>query len=558
MVSKTWNILNTYKPGCDVIDIILENRGIVEKKDVKTFLNPPSINLFLKDLPFEFKASLKQARNLIFEAMKNKSPIIIHGDYDADGICASAILFNTLKYELGYKDTFVFIPNRFKHGYGLSKSSIDAVIKIVAKSLASSENKKSLFITVDSGITSVAEVSYIKKLGHDVIITDHHQKPSKLPKADYILWNDTIVGATISWLLSKSLGSKNSNSIALAGLATVTDVQPLIGFNRTIVKNALSVLNENPPLGIKALLDVAKKSRGEITTYDLGWILGPRLNASGRLQDASNALDLLTSKDKKEVLSFAQKLNDINSDRQDKTLKMYELATTFDEKKIPKIIISRDENYHEGIIGLVAARLSQKYYRPAIVISEKGGVGKGSVRSVSGIDIISLLRKAEELFENVGGHPMAAGFTINLKNISKLEKKLETLAKKHIKKEQLIQKLTIDLEIPFSIIDLEFVKSLNVLKPFGIKNQEPKFVTNSLTIADITFVGREKKHLTMRVTDGSNTKKAIYFNALENDLVKNLRISDTIDIVYKLKENMFNGKTYIDLHLIDLKQSKPL
>lgn len=542
----------------NIIAELLKLRGLTKKSQVREFLNPPLIKNLVKEFPKDFKDSLKKAQKIIQKTIKDGIPIIIHGDYDADGICATAILYNTLKKELKYDRTFYMIPNRFDHGYGLSIDSIDTALENAVETGDSQKNpktpKKALFITVDSGITAVDEVKYIKKLGHDVIITDHHQKPKKPPEPDCLVWNDEMVGSTISWMLARTIGSKDSHSISLAALATVTDLQPVLGFNRTIVKAGLQVLNTNPPKGIKKLLEISGRGKYEVSTYDLGWIVGPRLNATGRMVEGSESLKLLIEEDELEVERIAMKLNQVNIQRQEKTFEMYDLAQDFDEENLPKIIFSRNEKYHEGIIGLVAARLVQKYFKPAVVISLSDGYGKGSVRSVPGIDIISILRKFDDIFEELGGHPMAAGFSIKEEKIPELEKRLLDYAKKHIDEELLKKVILIDLKIPIDKVSLDLFEKLERLKPFGIGNEEPVFLSENLGVASVNKVGAEKKHLSMKLFGNGNFYKAIWFYGSENEI--KIDVGNKIDVVYNLKRNEYNGNTYVDLVVKDIKPGK--
>lgn len=543
---KKWNVINKYQESGDIIESLLKTRGVTSEKDIQEFLNPPKALNFASAFTPEFKSSLLKAKKLILETMEQDIPIVIHGDYDADGICSTAILFNTLKFELGYENTFSFIPNRFEHGYGLSTKSIDEIIQ------KTNSPEKMLFITVDSGITSVTEVEYIKSLGYKIILTDHHQKPAQLPQADVLVWSDLMVGAGISWFLSKTLGSKNPQSIALATLATVTDLQPLVGINRSIVKEGLEVINTNPPAGLKKLLQVAGRGVGEVTTYDLGWVLGPRINASGRLVDASDSLLLMVEKNEELLEGIALKLNQTNTERQDKTLEMYEFASGFNSDDMPKIIISAHEDYHEGIIGLVAAKLVQKYYRPAIVISLNDGFGKGSVRSIPGIDIISVLRKHEELFINVGGHPMAAGFTIEKGNLPLLQKRLTQYCSENFDDSIFEPCVEVDMQIPLGLVNLELAHKLNKLKPYGVGNREPVFLSEKVGVAEVNTMGRENNHLLLRLYADGEYFKAIAFNNAV--LATELNIGDQIDVVYKIKENKFNGNIKLDLIIEDFKK----
>lgn len=538
-----WNVLHKYINGEDVVESILKSRDI---KNIQEFLNPFPIQDYIKDFPLDFRQGLLSSKNLIEESISNNLPIVIFGDYDSDGVNATAIIFNYLKKERGYEKTFYFIPNRFEHSYGISKEAIDDVLNRF-------NYPQILFITVDLGVTAYEEVKYLKDMGHKVIITDHHQKPDQLPKSDCLLWSDKICGSVISWILAKVLGSSDNKSIALAALATVTDVQEVLGINRSILKKGLEVFNLNPPLGLKKLIEVSGKSAGEITSYDLGWVLGPRLNASGRLEDATDSLKILIEDDEQELLLLAQKINEKNSLRQDKTLEMYEIASGIDQEKKPKIIFSYDESYHEGVIGLVASRLVQKYYRPSVVIALNDTYGKGSVRSITGVDIISMLRKHEDLFIDLGGHPMAAGFTIDRKNIEILENQLQKDAEEQISEDLLIPEMNIDMEIPVGMVDYSLAEKIDLLKPFGVGNSNPVFMSCDIGVTGIDTVGREMNHIRLSLYDGIKYYKAIFFSGA--DKIKDVSFGDKIDLVYTLKKNEYNGNKYVDLVVSDLRKA---
>ncbi len=549
-MSLKWKVLNQYIGDKDVITLLLENRQIVDTLEQEKFLNPPPLSNLLPKLPSDFKLALKQARDLVNDYIKQGLPILIYGDYDADGVCATAILYNTLRHELSHNKVFFCIPNRFTHGYGLSEAALVQTLENIEASGTSTA--RLLVITVDTGITAVNEIKYLRDLGYDVILTDHHQKSLETPSSSILVWNDSIVGSTIAWLLSIALGSKDRHNIALAGVATVTDVQPLLGINRSLVKQALQILNSDPPKGIRYLLDNSGSKSIEITTYELGWVIGPRLNATGRLTEADDSLKLLISDNDDDVKNYARLLNDTNVDRQSKTLDMYEIASDFALEKLPKIIVSSSEQYHEGLIGLVASRLVKKYHVPSIVISIEGATAKGSVRSVSGIDIISILRLFENEFLKLGGHPMAAGFSIETKNISKLQDLLVAYFDKNIPEDLLQPVLEIDLELPASVINLDFIESLARLKPFGISNPEPRFLTRSLGLSAITKMGAKGQHYSFKLYDGSEFHKAIFFNSFDHTVVQQLRVGDKVDVVFKVKENNFNGRKSVDLLVDDL------
>ena len=562
MLLKKWNLLKNYDGSVPVAKQLLENRGITGESAVEKFLNPPKSLDLIQLLDDDFKVSLESSKNIILKSISENEPIIVYGDYDADGVCATAILYKTITGKMKYENCYYFIPNRFEHGYGLSNKYIDQAIEksggLSNDSLGDSygrvkNNKKILFITVDSGITAVNETDYIKSLGCSIIITDHHQKPEILPKADNILWNDKLVGSGIAFVLACYLGFFDEHLLSLSAIATVTDLQPVLGLNRSIVKDGLEVLNNNPPVGIKTLLKLSGKNITEITTYDLGWIIGPRLNSSGRIVDAEDSLKLLLSNSEEEAQTYALKLNSVNSERQDKTIEMYEVASIYETSKAPKLILSSSEDYHEGIIGLVAAKLVQKYYRPSIVVSLGEEYGKGSVRSIPGVDIISALRKYSHMFVSLGGHPMAAGFTILRSKLEEAHSLLLAEMEKLITEELLTPAIDIDLKIPLTKVNPEFVREVNLLKPFGMGNPEPLFLSENAGIANMNIVGKDRQHLSFRFFSGSNYYKGIFFGGAE--YANSLNIGDRVDVVYSVKESEFNGSKYIELIIKDLKKS---
>ena len=543
---KRWVVKSEINDKDKILSTLLKNRGIFDKEK---FLDPPPLYSYLRSFPLEFKDSLKIAAHKINEYIKKDLPIVIHGDYDADGICSTAILYKTIYKNLKHKKCYAFIPDRFIHSYGLSKSSVSDIKKLVG-------GERALLITVDCGITATEEVKLAEEKGFEVIITDHHQRPEKLPKAFCIVWNDSVVASTIALLLSQTLGIKENDFVAFAALATVTDLQPLVGFNRPLVKEGLEILNSSTHIGLRKLLEVSGKTKDAISTYDLGWIIGPRLNSTGRLVNASESLQLLIEEDEAKLRQIANKLNEVNKERQDKTLKMYELSDIKEIKNIPAIIVKVSENFHEGVIGLIAAKLTQKYYRPSIVISMSDGIGKGSVRSISGIDIISILRKFEDLFESLGGHPMAAGFAIKKANIAKLKISLEKYCEKNIDKTLLIPFIDIDAEVPLNILDVEVLEELQKMEPFGIGNLEPVFMSKNVGITSVNTVGKDANHLSFKFLFNGNYYKGILFSRKKE--FSNIKIGDSVDIVFNLKSNVYNGKKYMDLMIREMRTASLL
>jgi len=539
-----WNIKSTYNKNKSLLKQLIELRGI---SDYENFINPPSVQFYFNKFPQEFKKSLVKAKNEILKNIQENNHIIIYGDYDSDGVTATKIIYSTIKDEFKYSNISFFIPNRFKHGYGLSKKAIDEIIFL------HKNDKKILFITVDTGITALEESKYIKSLGHNLLITDHHQKLEQLPSCDALVWSEEVVGSTISWFLSKALGSKNLNNLGLVAIATITDLFPVVGINRSIVLNGLKILNHNPPMGIKNLILTSGNSH-QLSTYDLGWVIGPRLNAAGRLEDACIAINLLLETEDKKSLELAKELDTINTKRQKATIEMYDIVK-IEQDDLPYVIVQQSTNFHDGIIGLVASKLVQKYYRPALVISIEDGIGKGSARSIDGINIIELLRKYNDLFVELGGHPMAAGFCIKQENIILLTQKLNEYIKENILDINIFTpKIDIDLSIPIFMVDISLFEEIQTLMPFGLGNPEPMFCSENLFITDISIIGKTKEHVSLKLSDGFNVYKSVWFGGAIK--VKTLGLGDKVDIAYTLSKNVFNNKVNIDLIIKDLKISK--
>ncbi|KKT45761.1 MAG: Single-stranded DNA-specific exonuclease [candidate division WWE3 bacterium GW2011_GWA2_44_16] len=548
-----------YQPGVDVVSELLKNRGIAPE-DKAEFLAPAPLAKYIKELSADFRKALVQAKDLILKAIAKDVPIVIHGDYDADGICATAILYQTLTQTLGYTKTMYFLPNRFDQGYGLSKDSVDTIWHTIQKTYGTKSGLiiPGLIITVDCGITAEPEVIHqLKALGLDIIITDHHQKKSQQPKADVLVWTDQMVGSGVALALSLVLGLRDERLVSLAGLATITDLGLLKGFNRALVRKALEILNTNPPLGIKKLLEVSGRTGGEITTYDAGYVIGPRLNASGRLESAYASLFLLLDEDPQKVTEFAQKLHVVNIERQDMTQKLYSLAQTLltEQKSLEnKIVICSHKDFHEGVIGLVAGKLAQSQHRPAVVISSLENGGKGSARSVPGLNIIDLLRSFEHLFESMGGHPMAAGFTLKKGMLDQFIQEFTAHANKVVDAALLIPTITVDMEIPLPSVTVDFVCELNRLRPFGVGNPEPVFLSRAVSVVGNDFVGREGNHLSLKLFAGAGqtSYKAIYFDA-RNQGVSTFGLGTKLDLVYSLALKDYNGKSYVDLIVKDFR-----
>jgi single-stranded-DNA-specific exonuclease len=536
----------------EIKEILFSNRGI---KDIPGFLNPPDTFTFLKNprkIFGKFSKGLEETKNLIEVAIKDSSPIILHGDYDVDGISATAILWDLIYNHMGYRGCVPFIPDRFDHGYGLTEKSIRA-IRDIGNFEDTKEGKRPLLITLDCGITAVEEVEYAKKLGFKVAIIDHHEVPKKLPEVEAVLHTTKLCSGGIAFMLSSYIkGENDSKNIDLAALSTIADLQLLLGINRSVVKDGLLYLTNARREGIKALKTVSGIAEKNIGVYEVGWILSPRLNASGRLAQGMDSLRLLCTKNPSQALEIAKKLNEINMERQSATEEIFNLVDNEVKAVIgKKLIISYGEGYHEGVIGLVAQRIVQKYFKPAIVIAKKENVSKASVRSVPGLDITEFLRKMDDILESVGGHKMAAGFSIKTEKIEEFVYRAERLAVDDIAEDLLVPFIEVDLEIGFKF-DLNLIYDLvKNLEPFGLGNPHPVFAIRDATILSTTVFGKGNNHINISFLFMGNTYTAKIFDA-NTEICKKVGRDIKMDMCFSITKNFYNGNEYINLIAKDI------
>jgi single-stranded-DNA-specific exonuclease len=542
---KKWQIENTSKAK-DLVSILLKNRGIVSKIDVEKFLHPKLSEVTTQAVKISDQG-LKKALTRIKKAIKNKEKIIVFGDYDVDGICGTAILWETLN-SLG-ANVLPYIPSRFEEGYGLSEIGIE--------NLKSQNTDVKLIITVDNGIVANDAVDFANKNKIDVIITDHHVPAKKLPKALAIVHTTLLCGTGVAWLLSQKLrgpvADLRENHLELVVLATIADLVPLTGANRILVYYGLQKLRQTKRVGLLALFNKSGIAKEEIGTYEIGHVIAPRLNAMGRLASAMDSLRLICTSDKNKAEKFAQLLNETNLERQRFTLEALEHAKNkVVKKELKSLIFIADESYQQGIVGLVAGRMVEEFYRPSIIISKGEKYSRASARSVKGFNIVEFLRSASDLLVDVGGHPMAAGFTIETAILELLEKRLYASAQKLLTKEHLERILRIDCELDSELINYETYTLLQQLSPFGMANPEPTFLTKDLIIQDIRAVGKDGKHLKLRFR---NQNSGVMINGIAFGMGEDskLTIGDKVDVVYTLSNNSWGNRQNIELKIKDIK-----
>lgn len=548
---KKWKILAeapTKLTSENLSKVLLKNRGIETKKELEEFLNGKLKDITLQNVGIKI-SEIKKTIKRIEEAIRKNQKIIIYGDYDVDGITGTAILWETI-YSF-YPNVVPYIPHRVDEGYGLSKKGIENILD--------QNSDVGLIITVDNGIVAYDAVRFANKLKIDVIITDHHVPSKKIPPCFSLVHTTRLCGAGVAYLLSQEIKKQKSKIknidgeyLDLVALATVADLVPLIRANRILLKEGLRVLRKTERPGLIELFQEAGLSPEKIGTYEIGHVIGPRLNASGRMEHAMDALRLLCTKDKKRAKDLAFKLGETNRDRQLLTQETTAAASLVSEKLIKgeKIIFVHDEKFNQGIIGLVASRLVEKHYKPSIVVSVGEKVSKGSARSITGFNIIEYLRSFPTFLSEAGGHPMAAGFTIETEKLLEFKKAVEIEGHKKIKDELLTKILLVDLELHFGQINLALHKELQKLAPFGMANPEPLFVAKKLIVKSVRLVGKEGKHIKLMLEQNGVLISGIAFGLAEEKIVKE---GSQIDVVFTIDNNIWNGKDRLQLKIKDIR-----
>lgn len=548
-----------------VILQLLYNRNIVEQNDIDEFLNP-EYKHNLHD-PYLFR-DMRKATGRIWKAIERKEKIVVHGDYDADGVCSSAILYDTLK-NLG-ADVSVFLPHREREGYGMNVVTVQNFI----------DQGNKLIITTDCGITNHEEVNLAKKNGVDVIITDHHEAPKKLPNADAVI-NPHVHGETypFKYLAGSGVAFKLASALILeskikpeyslpdgfekwlldlVAISTVTDIMPLLGENRVFVKYGLIVLEKTRRPGLKALLETIANKRKNYDTFTIGFQIGPRINAAGRMDHAKLAFQLLTAETSEEAVILAEKLQLNNVERQRITVDYVEeakiqIGDISDEKKL-LFVIGKD--WPAGIIGLIAGKIADEYYRPTLILTEQDGKITGSGRSIREFNIVEALEKTQIHFERWGGHSQAGGFTLkSVTSVKQFQIDFEKVVDDQLKGKKLSPFLEIDAEVSLKDIDWDFYNALNSFQPFGEGNRNPYFLAHRVAIAGMQKVGNTGKHLKLMVRDDSGlVRKTIGFGF--GEFFDTMEIGQMIDIVFEVGINEWNGNRELELKIIDLKASE--
>lgn len=533
----------------EVLARILVNREITKEEDVKVFLEPTR-NDFYDPL---LLPDMKKAVDRIIKAIKTKEKVVIFGDYDVDGITSVTVLKKFLK-ERGL-ETGYYIPNRLEEGYGLNQNAIEKI----------KEEKYTLMITVDCGISSINEIEECNKLGIQTIITDHHEQAEKIPNAyavvdakrkdnQYPFRELAGVGVVFKLIqaISKELGLEDKEYLKyldIVAIGTISDIVPLVDENRVIAKLGLRLIEITRNIGLKELINTLGYSKIDSNTISFG--VAPRINACGRMGHQEEALKLFLTDNIVEAKDITRNLNKYNTERQEKEKEI--LRQALEELKNEDLenkstIVLGGDNWYHGVIGIVASKITESFFKPTILIDFEDGEGKGSGRSIPGFDLHEALNYSSEHLEKFGGHAMAVGLTIKKEEFENFKSKFEEIAKiKNVKQIQPIIK--IDSQITRKDFNFETIKEIKKLEPFGEKNERPKFLYKNLKINSIRALS-EGKHLKLTLKDDNFMIDAIGFNL--GSLASEFLIGDKVDVVGTLEENNYNGMEKIQINIKDI------
>lgn len=536
---------------------ILKNRGINNEEDAEIFINP-SLD-YLRD-PFLMK-DMKKAVDRIKYAIENNQNIWIYGDYDVDGVSSTSILciyFDSIGYPVKY-----YIPNRLEEGYGINEDAI-RVLK---------DQECDLMISVDCGITSVKEIELGNELGIDIIITDHHEVQDQIPNA-YAIINpkqkecnypfDMLCGCGVAFKIIQALTPKEEfkssmyKYLEIVTLATICDIVPLVDENRIIVKNGLRIMKDGENIGLRELINVCGIETNKIGSSHIGFSIGPRINASGRLGYSYLGVELFTTKSKKEAIEIASLLEEKNNERQMIEAKMYQEAEDIilsdKSYETDKVLVIAKEGWQHGVIGIVASKLTEKYYKPTILLTIEEGEATGSARSIKGFSIFDTLVNCAELLNKFGGHEQAAGLSMDSKNIEVLRKKVNEIANYQLADDDMVENIPVEFELNESSIDFNLIEELHSLEPFGMNNPSPRFIMRDLEIRGIFRLGKDKNHLKLNL-EKNNAYECIGFNIAY--MADKFNIGDKVDVLFQLDENNYMGNRKIQFLLKDIRLAYP-
>ena len=523
---------------------LLIGRGIKTESAAKRFFRP-----MLNELIDPFLMNdMDVAVDRLNDAMGRKERIMVYGDYDVDGCTAVALVYKFLQQF--YSNIEYYIPDRYEEGYGISKKGMDYAAKRDVK----------LIIVLDCGIKAVEEIAYAKEQGVDFIICDHHVPDEVMPPAVAILnpkrTDDTYpfkdlcgcgVGFKFMQAFAKNNGIPFSRLIPLLDFCAVSiaaDLVPVEGENRTLAFHGLKLLNQSPSTGLKAIIEICGLTNRDLNMSDIVFKIGPRINASGRMMNGREAVDLLVERDMKRALAMAMRINEYNEQRKDvdkqMTVEANEIVERLESQQHQQSIVLYDEGWKKGVVGIVASRLTELYFRPTVVLTVIDGMASGSARSVAGFDVYDAVKSCRDLLENFGGHTYAVGLTLRQENIPEFRRRFQEYVSHHILPEQTQQTLDIDMELDFQQINKRLLNELKRLAPHGPNNSKPLFLTrNVFDFGTSKVVGRHQEHIKLELVD---SKSAVVMNGIafgQSSAARYIKSKRSFDIVYTIEENTY-------------------
>ncbi|PWB38965.1 MAG: single-stranded-DNA-specific exonuclease RecJ [Parcubacteria group bacterium] len=543
-------------PELDPIVVqLLYNRGLKTQEKIDEFFNSD----YSQDIhdPYLFKG-MSQAVARLYQAIKNRELVTVYGDYDADGVCAATIL-NIVLTKLGAKVN-AYLPHREREGYGLNSKAVEEIAGTGAK----------VIVTCDCGISNIEEIALARAKGIDVIITDHHSLPERLPEAYAIIHPQVpgetypfkfLAGGGVAFKLAQALllspecvmtmSEKEGQEkwlLDLVSISTVADIVPLLGENRTLLKYGLIVLKKTRNKGLQQMIDQAGLDPDKMDPRAISFSIAPRINAAGRMDHANLAYYLLREEDEVKAAQLARDLNQSNIDRQNLTETVIKEAQALAIDFTDSLLAFYKPSWPAGLTGLVASRLMKIYNRPCLILTDNNGNIVASGRSLKGFNVTKVLQESKDLLIKFGGHPQACGFSVTKENMPIIINKLKEAARAYLNQDDLRPTMDADLEIDFSSISWELVDALEQFKPFGMANEEPVFVSRGLKVAGARKVGSDGKHWKLDLNKDSKTFGAIAFNLAGTDL----KLDDIIDIAYNLSINEWNGNREIQIKIKDI------
>ncbi|MBN1253473.1 MAG: single-stranded-DNA-specific exonuclease RecJ [Bacteroidales bacterium] len=535
---------------------MLVQRGITTFEQAKSFFRPS-----LDDLhdPFLMK-DMDKAIARLENAIINNEKILIYGDYDVDGTTSVALVYSYLK-EI-YRNIDYYIPDRYSEGYGISFKGIDYA----------EENKQTLVIALDCGIKANDKIVYANNKNIDFIICDHHNPGEKIPDAVAVLDPkrldcdypfDGLSGCGVGFKFLQAFSQKKGTTdnlwkyLDLVAVSIASDIVPITGENRTLAHFGLKQLNNSPRIGLKSILDFTGLLHKDISIADCVFKIGPRINAAGRIESGNSAVKLLTAQDEMYAFNMSSKINNFNETRQNLdriiTREALEMIESNENLKSRKSNVLYKKDWHKGVIGIVASRIIESYFKPTIILTESNGKATGSARSVNDFNLYDAIDECSDLLESFGGHMHAAGLTLKIENIQKFSEKFEAVVSRKISEDQLIPKVNIDSELNFSDITPKFYRIIKQFAPFGPGNMSPVYKTDNIADAGFTkIVGKDEEHLKLDLIDKTNSRiQGIGFNMA--GYFKNFKQKNNIDICYSIDENEFLGKKTLQLRIKGIK-----